>query len=356
MSGFPEPVVVFVITLMCCLLILATKPLHILRTSKGHNGTAVQSAHKLPTPRIGGVAIALGLTFGSLFFLEHSIFLLLLLMSTLPVFIGGLGEDLGFDVSPKRRLILSFLSALTAGVSLGVWIPYTGLTGLDYLFGNVVFAAAFTILLSGGISHSLNLIDGLNGLALGVSIAMGIGLIAIAVLYEDWVMSQFLAVFVAALAGLFVVNFPFGKLFLGDAGAYSLGHLLTWSGIVLLNRHEELAPFSIFLIFFWPSADMIFAIIRRRMTGKPIDKPDRLHFHQLVMRAIEMTLLSKEKRYISNPLATVIVIPLASIPIVCAVVFAENNLAGLIGLGIFSILFWLTYVFGMFIARRFARS
>lgn len=351
-----EPVFVFCLTLFCCGLILATKRHHILRTAKGHNGSAVQSAHKLPTPRIGGVAIALGLTFGSFAFLDQSPFVLILLLSTLPVFIGGLGEDLGFDVSPKKRLLLSFLSALTAGLSLGVWIPYVGLSGIDFLLTNFVFAAVFTMLISGGISHSLNLIDGLNGLALGVSIAMGLGLIAISYLYQDWDMLRFLSVFVAALAGLFVVNFPFGKLFLGDAGAYSLGHLLTWSGIVLLNRHEDLAPFSLFLVFFWPVADMLFAITRRRLTGKRIDQPDRLHFHQLVMRALEMKFLDKSKRHISNPLATLIVLPLASAPIVVGVLYSTNNLIGIAALACFAVLFWLTYLLGVTLAKRFAKT
>lgn len=348
--------VVFMVTLLACVLILATKPLHIIRTAKGHNGSAVQSAHRLPTPRIGGIAIALGLFIGSVLFLDYALFVPLLLISTVPVFIGGLGEDLGFDVSPKKRLFLSFLSALTAGFSLGIWIPSLGIPGVDYLLDFTFIAAIFTVIISGGISHSLNLIDGLNGLALGVSIAIGLGLIAISYVYQDWAMFGFLSVFIASLLGLFVVNFPFGKLFLGDAGAYSLGHLLTWSAVILLNRHEELAPFAVFLIFFWPVMDMLFAILRRRFSGRPIDAPDRLHFHQMIMRALELAKFGRKQRYISNPLATLIVLPLAGAPIVFAVFNRTENWISILGFIIFALLFWLTYFSGVFFAKRFGRK
>ena len=64
-----------------------------------------------------------------------------------------------------------------------------------------------------------------------------------------------------------VLNYPLGKIFLGDGGAYALGHLLVWSAILLVNRASEISPFAILLIFFWPVADTGLAIWRRWKLG-----------------------------------------------------------------------------------------
>ena len=103
----------FVSAMCLALVIFLTRPLHIQFTAKGHGNGAVQSSHRLPTPRIGGLAVILGGFFGA-FTLDATTFHLvsILAISALPVFLGGLGEDVGFNVSAKMRLVLSFVSAL----------------------------------------------------------------------------------------------------------------------------------------------------------------------------------------------------------------------------------------------------
>ena len=65
-------------------------------------------------------------------------------------------------------------------------------------------------------------------------------------------MTIFLILLTASVLGFTVLNFPYGKIFLGDGGAYVLGHLLVWSAIILVNYDTDVSPFAIFLIFFWP--------------------------------------------------------------------------------------------------------
>ena len=89
---------------------------------------------------------------------------------------GGLGEDTGFDVSPIRRLILSFVSAAMAAVFFNTWITDTGLNALWFLTYGPVISLIFKIILSGGIAHAVNLIDGLNGLAMGITMLTAGGL------------------------------------------------------------------------------------------------------------------------------------------------------------------------------------
>ena len=76
-----------------------------------------------------------------------------------------------------------------------------------------------------------------------------------------------------------------------------------------------------FLYFFWPVADTGLAIWRRWKLGNPTDRPDRLHFHQLAMRFIEIRFLGRDKRNLANPLATVALIPFISIPQIFGVFF-----------------------------------
>ena len=115
-----------------------------------------------------------------------------------------------------------------------------------------------------------------------------------------------------------------GKIFLGDAGAYVLGHLLVWTAIMLVNFNSMISPFAILLIFFWPVADTALAIWRRWVKGSPADRADRLHFHQLAMRYLEIRFLGRKKRNISNPLATVILIPMISVPQIFGILFWDN--------------------------------
>ena len=204
---------VLVVVLMAGLIVL-TKPFHIHVTAKGHNGTARQSSHQLPTPRIGGICLISGYIAG-LFVLPPAAFEIAVVLgiSAIPVFLGGLGEDTGFNISPKKRLLLSFVSAGIAIALSGVWITDTGLPALSFLTFTPVAAITFTIILTGGISHAVNLIDGLNGLAMGVSLMIALGLAGLAFSVDDQAVGGIALLVTAIIAGLLVFNYPWGKIF-----------------------------------------------------------------------------------------------------------------------------------------------
>ena len=348
----------FLSSLSAAFLIFLTKPLHIRFTAKGHTTSARQSSHSNPTPRLGGLSILLGCIVGILFLAgqETTHIAILLGVSCLPVFLGGLGEDIGFDVSTHIRLLLSFASALCAGLLFNFWIPRLGIPGLEFLTSYVVVSAFLTILVSAGISQAFNLIDGLNGLAIGISLLTGLGLGGIAHSVGDYTLSSICWVLVASLAGTMVFNFPFGKIFLGDAGAYSIGHILTWIGLLILNRNPGVQPFVILLIFFWPTSDMLFSIYRRYRSNRPIDQPDRLHYHQLVMRAVELVFLSKKYRKLTNPLATSIILPLAGAPILTALFVWPSNKNAIFAFIFYFTFFAVSYYLGLLLAKRYAKN
>ena len=339
------------------LLILLTKPFHIRFTGKGHTNSARQSSHNNPTPRVGGLSILLGFTVGVLLLTGQDTkqIAILLGVSSLPVFLGGLGEDIGFDVSTQIRLFLSFASALCAGLLFNCWIPRLGIPGLEFVTSYIVVSALLTILVSAGISQAFNLIDGLNGLAIGISLLTCFGLGGIAHSVGDYTLSSICWILTASLAGTMIFNFPFGKIFLGDAGAYAIGHVLTWIGVLILNRNPEVQPFAILLIFFWPISDMLFSIYRRYRSNRPIHQPDRLHYHQMVMRAVELVFLSRKYRKLTNPLATFIILPFAAAPVLTAFFVWPHNKNAIFAFIFYFSFFAASYFFGLLFAKRYAR-
>ena len=134
-----------------------------------------------------------------------------------------------------------------------------------------------------------------------------------------------------------------------------MGHLLTWIGILLLSRNPQIAPFSVMLMFFWPVIDMLFAIARRLIRGRSVSQPDRLHFHQLVMRAIELVVLGQKNKKLANPLATLVVLPMAALPVIAAQFVYETDRMSVYAFLAFMALFILTFLVGIYCARRYAK-
>ena len=328
------------------------------KSTTRNDTSAVQAAHTRPTPRIGGLAIVLGLVAASLIvFISDTLSThVALILSALPVFFVGLAEDLGGLASPRNRLLAAAVSGALFILLMGQWIPRTDIPVLDFAMLWTPFAVSLSLFLSVGISHAFNLIDGLNGLA--ATTAVGVAL-ALSIIARQAGLSEhgnFLFILSAAIAGFLVLNFPFGKIFLGDAGAYVLGHLLVWASISILWNASSVTPLAVLLIFFWPIADTIMAILRRYSSGKPITQPDRLHFHQLAMRAVEIVLLGRNKRKLANPLATILTLPFVILPMIAGVFFAHDPSKAAIACVFFGVTFYVTYKVGMWLAPKLRRS
>ena len=320
--------------------------------------SAVQASHLNPTARLGGLALFIALIVAAA--LSHSAdnwtTFVLLLVSAMPVFVIGLAEDLGYLASPRRRLLAATVSGAMFIALMGQWVLHTGIPGLDIALHWSPFAVAFSLFLAVGISHAFNLIDGLNGLAGFTALAAALALATIAHQSGLTEHRDILFTIAAAVLGFLIFNFPFGKIFLGDAGAYVIGHLLFWMSVSILWNAPDVSPFALLLIFFWPIADTLLAITRRLSLGKPIAQPDRLHFHQLVMRGVEIVLLGRKKRRIANPLATLFTLPFVFAPMIAGVMFALDNVAAAIAYGLFAVVFITTYKTGMWIAPKLRRS
>lgn len=352
----------FFVSFILCIIIILSSGYGFSRRGKG-DAAAVQSAHNGFVPRVGGLAIYISilvliplLSFGfiplSVVFDLNAEKLTLLILSAAPVFSVGLAEDLGYDMSPKARLIASAVSSMIAILLFKVWLSKLGIPGVDMLLTFAPFGILFTIFATVGVVNAFNLIDGLNGLSSHVTVSVAVSLSIIAFQAGNAQISIFLVLIVAAVLGFMVLNFPMGKIFLGDGGAYALGHLLVWSAIILINSETKISAFSILLVFFWPVADTSLAIWRRWKLGNPTGRPDRLHFHQLAMRFLEIRFFGRERRELANPVATLILIPLTSVPQVLGVLFWDNFKASLVSTVGMGLLFLMTYLFGIQVAKK----
>ena len=320
--------------------------------------TARQSTHTKPTPRVGGVGIIVAVAIGSVYWIgQLGSDLVVSLGAGAIVFLVGLREDITRDVSPRARLVAAFLSAALAIALTGVLVPDLGLVPGILLYWFVP-AVAITLLWSAGTCHALNLIDGLNGLSSLYSISAALGFFIIAGYTGDEDIQIVAALLTAAVLGFFVLNWPMGRIFLGDAGAYGIGHILAWLGIVLVARNPSVAGFAILLILFWPVCDTLFSICRRLETKRATDQPDRLHFHHLALRAFQMTARRTRRRQFDNPIAAIILVPFFSLPIATGVYVWDQPVAAAFALVAYIILFVGTYVKSVkhLRSKRFRRS
>lgn len=343
------------VSFLVCLSLVLMAPVILKLFSRREDLHAVQAAHTKPTLRIGGLGILAGVLAGTLLLSADAAFLSyasLILVSAIPLILGGFAEDLGFQVPPRLRLGAIAISALLCATFLPAVLTHIGVPVIDDILTLYPLAFMFTIFAASGVTNAFNLIDGLNGLASFTAITTAVALSTLAMIADLTHLQNFYAMFSVVTFGFFVLNFPAGKLFLGDGGAYLLGHCLTWGGITLAIEVAGLSAFAILLIFFWPIADTALAIWRRLRLASPTDRPDRLHFHQLVMRFLEIRVLGRGRRRVANPLATLIITPLIVAPQACGLLFAFSHWAAILASVAFGVIFSATYMIGIRIAKR----
>ena len=313
---------------------------------------AVQAAHSRPTLRLGGIACFLAILFESLTADMGASLAFNLVIAGSPLFLVGLLEDFGIHMSPSKRMGAIGISVLFAIYIFQISINHVGVPGLDFLLGFSVIALLFTVFAVSGVVNAFNLIDGINGLAsyTAATVALSLSVISFGMGHQD--LQHVSVIIMLSALGFFAVNYPFGRLFLGDAGAYFLGFILVCVALILCHRQSQISAFAILLIFFWPVADTCLAIWRRIVLSTPHDRPDRLHYHQLVMRFLEIRILGRNSRARSNPIATLVLMPLIAAPQIIGVIFITDHSYAVFAVLIFSALFFGSYVFGMELAKR----
>lgn len=274
----------FIATLALSVVLVSTKNYHgkfSLDSSEG-----VQKFHKTPTPRIGGVALAFGY-FVTWLVMEGEAKNLFgaVGLAGLPAFAFGLAEDITKKITVRVRLIATMASGMIFALVSGYTITSVELWGFDALLAMPLISLAFTAFAVGGVANAINLIDGFHGLASGtlVIILLAFALVGWRVGDDTFVV---LALTMSAIVfGFFLVNFPLGKLFLGDAGAYFAGYFVAIMAVMLPARNPEVSPWISLLILGYPVTETIVSIIRRALDHNAHPgEPDSAHLHHIVHR------------------------------------------------------------------------
>ncbi len=247
-----------------------------------------QKIHTSPVPRLGGVALYAALAASALMaWLSGSeplkIMAALVLCGT-PSFVFGLVEDFTAVVSPKMRLMGTAASGLLAFVVVDASIGRVDIPGIDWLLGFPVAAAVLTVFAVAGVSNAINIIDGCNGLASLTSALIFTAIACVAYQVNDALVLMTSLSAIGALLGFFALNFPRGKIFLGDGGAYFIGFMLSVCGILLFHRNPTVSPWFAVLALAYPITETLFSAYRRFAFRKhAATAPDRAHLHHLFL-------------------------------------------------------------------------
>jgi UDP-N-acetylmuramyl pentapeptide phosphotransferase/UDP-N-acetylglucosamine-1-phosphate transferase len=273
--------VAFGTTLALCILTFITQKFHGKYTFDSLEG--VQRSHSTDTPRVGGLSILIGLLCASpLTSNETWRVLYPTLIACLPAFLFGFAEDLTKSVGVFTRLIATFASGATACLLSGVSLTSLDVPGVDQLLSVTAVSIVFTALAIGGVANSVNLIDGYNGMASGFVIFALITISFIAESVGDTPLLECAILCAACFAGFYLVNWPWGKLFLGDGGSYLAGFIVAWFCVLLTSRNETVSPFACLLICIHPISETLMSIARRLLSGLSIGTADNNHLHNLV--------------------------------------------------------------------------
>lgn len=328
---------------ICSLTIVVTTRWHGKFSLDGTTG--VQKIHAAPTPRIGGVAIFAGLILAYLFSADPVRALFgPLLIAGLPAFCFGVAEDITKRVSVLTRLLATMASGTLAWALTGISITRTEIGGLDAILAWAVVSVSFTAFAVGGVANAVNIIDGFNGLASGTVV---ICLVAIGLIAEgcgDLELARICFIVCAVTIGFFVLNFPFGKLFLGDGGAYLLGFMLAWLAVSLLHRNPGVSAWAPLLACAYPVFETLFTIARRIWAKTHPGAPDSNHLHSLVKIAIARRYFADWRPYLRNAVVSPFSWAIASVPAAFAVRYATHTgallIAGTASLMLYLSMYW----------------
>lgn len=241
--------------------------------------------HKKPIPVGGGIAMVISVTLLMLYYLPINKSLVMTLIASLVIALSGLYDDKE-GLSPK----LKFLFQILAGVLLvlgGMKIEFVTnpFDSHDALLILNMLSIPVTIFWVCGITNTINLIDGLDGLASGVSMICAISMFFITYKMGRYEVSMVCALVAGACLGFLPFNFNPAKIFMGDTGALYLGFMLSYISISgFLKQAAILMIFVPVLILGVPVFDTAFAMVRRKLSGKSMVEADKGHLHHRLLK------------------------------------------------------------------------
>lgn len=240
-----------------------------------------RKVHKEPIPRLGGLGVFFGLLLGYILFGEQSTLMNAILIASFIIVITGMIDD----IKPIKARY-KFLGQLVAAC---IVVFYGKLLLQDISFWGIsidfqLLAYPITIFFILGCINCINLIDGLDGLSSGISAIYFLTIGIITTINKNNDLAFVLCfVMLGCCIGFLFHNFNPAKIFVGDSGSMLYGLII--SVVALLGfKTATLSSLIIpLLVLAIPILDTIFAIIRRKLKGESISKPDKFHIHHQIL-------------------------------------------------------------------------
>ena len=241
--------------------------------------------HDHPIPRMGGLAIFIGFVLSLIFFVPMSTKVLGLLVGSVIIAVMGGVDDI-VSLNPWVKLagqIVAALVAIRCGLVFDV-ISNPNIFAEETYSEIGWLSIPLTMLWIVGCTNAVNLIDGLDGLAVGVSAISSMTMLIVSLFVSEPVVSIILAALTGACLGFMPYNLNPAKIFMGDVGSQLLGFVLSTASIMgLFKLHAIITFFVPLLALALPLADTIFAFFRRILHGQSPFKADKGHFHHRLL-------------------------------------------------------------------------
>src|SRR5690625_1021849 len=238
--------------------------------------------HTEITPRFGGIAIFIGSMLGLLYLLPSNEHMFAIVSGAFVIVITGALDD-RYDIRPIVKLTGQFIAAsflVSSGLIIEqVTLPFLGKIDLGFIS---VLVTVFWVI---GITNAINLIDGLDGLATGVSTIALISILIMAIIDSQLIVVYFSTVLIGANLGFLYHNYYPAKIYMGDTGSNFLGYMIAVISMLGLFKNIAFLSFLIpILILAVPIFDTLFAMARRIKTGESIMMADNKHIHYQLLR------------------------------------------------------------------------
>lgn len=249
--------------------------------------------HDHPIPRMGGLAIFLGFLLSVLLFSEMTTQLRGMLLGAVIIVVLGIFDDI-YSLKAMFKFVVQIIAALVAVCSGNVieTLSNPNVFSADLYWELGALSIPFTVLWIVAITNAVNLIDGLDGLACGVSTISSMTLLVISLVVADGPAAVLMAALAGGCIGFLPYNLNPAKIFMGDTGSTFLGYVLAVVSIQGLFKFYTIISFAVpFLMLGLPIFDTCFAFVRRIAHGQSPMHADRSHVHH---RLIDMGFSQKQ--------------------------------------------------------------
>ncbi|MEW8970534.1 MAG: MraY family glycosyltransferase [Mesobacillus sp.] len=242
-----------------------------------------RKVHAKVMPRLGGLAIYISFVIGLLILRPEAEYNTAIILGSLIIIITGVLDDM-MELSAKIKMLGQLAAAGLVVVWGGVQVTFINIPFIDSQIQFGFMSIPITIFWIVGITNAINLIDGLDGLAAGVSSIALITISGMAIIMGDQYTVMLASIVLASTLGFLIYNFHPAKIFMGDTGALFLGYMIAVLSLLGFKNVTFISFIVPVIILGVPISDTFFAIIRRIVNKQPLSAPDKSHLHHCLLR------------------------------------------------------------------------